>query len=274
LLPIGLKLMSKKNNQSNAVAPKKHLGQHFLIDKGIAQQIAEIVKHDEVEQLIEIGPGMGVLSEYLYSVWKENFLCIEIDKESVAWLKNASWAKGMNILEGDYLRLAEEEIFKSSSVGIIGNYPYNISTQIAFRILESKQPVQFFGGMFQKEVARRFCSVHGNKEYGITSVLLQAWYDCEYLFTVEENAFNPPPKVKSGVIACHRKKGELTCSYKSLSLIVKTGFNQRRKTLSNALKPLTSSKPGFVLPEGWGARRAEQLSVQEFIELATAWQSI
>jgi 16S rRNA (adenine1518-N6/adenine1519-N6)-dimethyltransferase len=158
-------------------------------------------------------------------------------------------------------------------VAVIGNYPYNISTQIAFRVLEARNPVKFFGGMFQREVARRFCADHGNKEYGVTSVLLQAFYDCKYLFTVNEGSFNPPPAVKSGVMACVRKELPPDCTYKSLALVVKTAFNQRRKTLSNALKPLTSSKPSFVLPDELKGKRAEQLPVETFIMLAARWDS-
>ena len=157
-------------------------------------------------------------------------------------------------------------------MAVIGNYPYNISTQIAFRVMEQADKVLFFGGMFQKEVAKRFCAEHGNKEYGITSVMLQALYDCRFEFTVNEGAFSPPPKVKSGVISCTRKAQTLPCSYRNLLVVVKTAFSQRRKTLSNALKPLLSSRPDFKLPAEWQSQRAEQLSVQDFVRLTEIWE--
>jgi 16S rRNA (adenine1518-N6/adenine1519-N6)-dimethyltransferase len=255
------------------VRAKKHLGQHFLNDKSIAQKIAEIIPEMNFDSVIEIGPGMGVLTEFLFPVWKEKFKVIEIDRESVAYLKNRPWAQGMEIIPDDFLRLKSDEIFAGENNAIIGNYPYNISTEIAFKVIDNFQRVLFFGGMFQREVARRFCSVHGNKEYGVTSVLLQSLYDCKYEFSVDENAFSPPPKVKSGIISCIRKAEMEKFDYKSLSLVVKTAFNQRRKTLNNALKPLTSSRTGFTIPEGWSGKRAEQLSVSDFIHLAQAWQA-
>jgi 16S rRNA (adenine1518-N6/adenine1519-N6)-dimethyltransferase len=191
----------------------------------------------------------------------------------VAYLKKAPRAKGLNITEGDFLKTPAAEIFHGEHTAVIGNYPYNISTEIAFKAMDNVQHVSFFGGRFQREVARRFCSIHGNKEYGVTSVLLQALYDCKYEFTVPADAFVPAPKVTSGVIACHRKAEPMACTTRSLKLVVKTAFNQRRKTLNNALKPLTSSRPAFVLPETWGEKRAEQLSVADFISLALNWES-
>ena len=254
------------------VAPKKHLGQHFLIDKEVTERVAQIIAGVEADELIEIGPGMGVLTEKLYPVWQNRLHCIEIDTESVAYLKKAPWAAGLKVTCGDFLKLSDSEIFNTGKTAVIGNYPYNISTQIAFKVMEQAEKVVFFGGMFQKEVAARFCATHGNKEYGITSVLLQALFDCKYLFSVDENAFSPPPKVKSGVMAAHRRKEKLPCSYKNLLMVVKTAFNQRRKVLSNGLKPLTSSRPAFQIPEKWKTLRAEQLSVTDFIDLTVLWE--
>ncbi|MFM7764715.1 MAG: 16S rRNA (adenine(1518)-N(6)/adenine(1519)-N(6))-dimethyltransferase RsmA [Sphingomonadales bacterium] len=256
------------------VAPKKQLGQHFLTDPAIALKIATSIPPGNWERVVEVGPGMGILTKPLLESHQEKLFCVEIDAESVQWLHQQAWAKELNVIHGDFLVISENELFGEGEVAVIGNYPYNISTQIAFRVLEAKNPVQFFGGMFQREVARRFCAEHGNKEYGVTSVLLQAFYDCKYLFTVNEGSFNPPPSVKSGVMACMRKEQPPACTYKSLALLVKTAFNQRRKTLSNALKPLTSSKPGFVLPEELKGKRAEQLSVETFIMLAAQWDSL
>ncbi|NBP06060.1 MAG: ribosomal RNA small subunit methyltransferase A [Bacteroidetes bacterium] len=256
------------------VAPKKQLGQHFLTDPAIALKIASSIPQGSWDRVVEVGPGMGILTKPLLEVHENALHCVEIDTESVQWLEKQNWAKSLNIIRGDFLAIPENDLFGAGNVAVIGNYPYNISTQIAFRVLEAKNPVKFFGGMFQREVARRFCAEHGNKEYGVTSVLLQAFYDCKYLFTVNEGSFNPPPAVKSGVMACVRKEKLPECSYKSLALVVKTAFNQRRKTLSNALKPLTSSKPAFELPEELKGKRAEQLPVETFIMLAAQWDSL
>jgi 16S rRNA (adenine1518-N6/adenine1519-N6)-dimethyltransferase len=255
------------------VRAKKHLGQHFLKDKAAAEKIAALIPLDGIDRVVEIGPGMGVLTEILYPVWQQKLWAVEIDKESVVYLHKVPWAAGLHVVEGDFLRLPESQVLAESNTAVIGNYPYNISTQIAFKVMENASKVSFFGGMFQREVARRFCSIHGNKEYGVTSVLLQSLFDCEYVFTVDENAFSPAPKVKSGVMRCLRKKEDLECNFKSLSLVVKTAFNQRRKTMHNAMKSLTSSRTNFVLPENWAGKRAEQLSVEEFIFLARAWEN-
>lgn len=255
------------------VAPKKQLGQHFLTDPAIALRIATSIPQGQWNRVVEVGPGMGILTRPLLETHGAALHCVEIDKESVEWLRLQVWAKELSILQGDFLAVPEVVLFGDGNVAVIGNYPYNISTQIAFRVLEARNPVKFFGGMFQREVARRFCAEHGNKEYGVTSVLLQAFYDCKYLFTVNEGSFNPPPAVKSGVMACVRRELPPDCTYKSLALVVKTAFNQRRKTLSNALKPLTSSKPSFVLPDELKGKRAEQLPVETFIMLAARWDS-
>lgn len=255
------------------VKAKKHLGQHFLIDLNAAERIANLAKPEMADNLVEVGPGMGVLTKFLLPVWSGKLLCVELDKESVAYIQKQDWNSQVQVMEADFLELDANILFSGSKTGIIGNFPYNISTQIAFRAIENVHRVSFFGGMFQKEVAKRFCSVHGNKEYGITSVLLQAYFHCKYEFTVNEGAFSPPPKVKSGVMSCVRKDVLPDCKYESLHVIVKTAFNQRRKTLSNALRGLLSSKQGFELPESYAGKRAEQLSVEDFIRLAKIWEA-
>lgn len=256
------------------VRPKKELGQHFLTDKGIAQRIAQSADGQQIDRIIEVGPGMGILSKPLLETWTNKLALVEVDGESVSWLKKQDWTAGSEIIHGDFLSLPENVLFCEGNNAVIGNYPYNISTQIAFRVLESPSKIVFFGGMFQKEVARRFCAPHGNKEYGITSVLLQAFYDCKYLFTVNEGSFNPPPNVKSGVIACTLKENKPECRFKSLSLVVKTAFNQRRKTLSNSLKSLTGIKPEFSLDAEISGKRAEQLSVDDFVRMAVSWEKV
>jgi 16S rRNA (adenine1518-N6/adenine1519-N6)-dimethyltransferase len=178
----------------------------------------------------------------------------------------------MQVWHGDFLQAKNEVWVKpGAKMALVGNYPYNISTQIVFQMLECGVMVSQFAGMFQKEVAERLAAGEGNKDYGITSILLQAYYDCEYVFTVHEGSFNPPPKVKSGLIDC-RLKGELpSCDYGALKLVVKTAFSQRRKTLGNAVKSLTTSRPRFVLPDGWAGMRAEQLGVKDYLKLAQMW---
>lgn len=253
------------------VKAKKHLGQHFLKDLEIAEKIANLVPPN-ADAVIEIGPGMGVLSKLLFPVFGKNLTCIEIDKESVAFLETEEWAQGLRVEQSDFLKINLSELLQKQTA-VIGNYPYNISTEIVFKIIEYNEQVSWFGGMFQKEVAERFCAKHGNKTYGVTSVLLQSLYDCYYDFTVAETAFVPAPKVKSGVIHCIRKSEPLPCKYKSLSMVVKTAFSQRRKTLNNTLKPLTSSASAFLIPEEWKGLRAEQLSVADFIHLAQLWEN-
>jgi 16S rRNA (adenine1518-N6/adenine1519-N6)-dimethyltransferase len=255
------------------VRPKKELGQHFLTDNGIASRIAHSADGLQLDRILEIGPGMGILTKPLMELYKDKLALVEIDAESVNWLRNQEWTRQTEIIQGDFLTIAEDKLFGPGNNAVIGNYPYNISTQIAFRVMESASRVVFFGGMFQKEVARRFCASHGNKEYGITSVLLQAYYDCKYLFTVNEGSFNPPPAVKSGVIACILKNEPPACRFKSLSLVVKTAFNQRRKTLSNSLKSLSGIKPRFTVEPELAGKRAEQLSVDDFVRMAVSWEN-
>lgn len=253
------------------VHAKKALGQHFLTDEGIAQRIADLVDNN-MEHVVEIGPGMGMMTKYLYPRFGGRLLCLEIDGESVEYLGKQGWAQGMQVWHGDFLQAPNEVWVKAGvKMALVGNYPYNISTQIVFQLLECGVRVSQFAGMFQKEVAERLAAGEGNKDYGITSILLQAYYDCRYEFTVHEGSFNPPPKVKSGVIDCRLKSVLPTCDYGALKLVVKTAFSQRRKTLGNALKSLTASRPGFVLPDGWAAKRAEQLSVDDYLYLAESW---
>ena len=251
------------------VKPKKHLGQHFLTNPQIAEEIASIIQPNDCDVIIEIGPGTGVLTQFLYENWQDRLLCYEVDGQSVKYLIKQDWAVGLNLREQDFLQANLNTISNGKSIGLIGNYPYNISTEIAFRAIESNGVISHFGGMFQKEVAERFCASHGSRTYGVTSVLLQAYYHSKYLFTVDKEEFNPPPKVQSGVMICTRKKEELGCEYKTLRTLVKAAFSQRRKTLNNALKSLKST--GFELPAEYGSKRAEQVSVEEFISLAHNW---
>jgi 16S rRNA (adenine1518-N6/adenine1519-N6)-dimethyltransferase len=248
------------------VRAKKHLGQHFLKDEGIAKDIADtLIKSSEYSKVLEIGPGMGVLTKYLLEKNFETYV-IEIDTESVEYL-SANYLKLSNrIIEKDFLKYNINEVLNDEPFAIIGNFPYNISTQIVFKTLEMKRQVPEFSGMFQKEVAQRICAKHGSKTYGILSVLTQAFYNAEYLFTVPPNVFNPPPKVDSGVMRLTRKEDySLPCEEKLFYRVVKTSFQQRRKTLRNSLKSLNLSDETRRL-EVFNMR-PEQLSVKEFINL-------
>lgn len=262
---------SKGKGKPEDVRAKKGLGQHFLNDLSIAERIANLVD-EGMEHVLEIGPGMGVMTKFLFERLGGKLMCAEIDTESVEYLANQAWASGLKVWKGDFLQApAEDWVAIGKRMAIVGNYPYNISTQIVFKMLECGVRVEQFSGMFQKEVAERLCAGEGGKDYGITSVLLQAYYICNYCFTVHEGSFNPPPRVKSGVIDCRLKTELPDCDYNALKLVVKTAFSQRRKTLSNALKPLTSAREKFVLPENWGAMRAEQIPVADYLFLAKSW---
>jgi 16S rRNA (adenine1518-N6/adenine1519-N6)-dimethyltransferase len=248
------------------VRAKKHLGQHFLRDENIARKIAESLKHtDRYNKVLEVGPGMGVLTKYLLA--NENYepWVVEIDRESVAYLEENYPQLKERIISKDFLKYDLSLTF-NEPFAIIGNFPYNISTQILFKGLEHRNLVPEMVGMFQKEVAQRLASKPGSKTYGIISVLLQAWYKIEYLFSVSEHVFSPPPKVKSGVIRLTRNDvNELACDEKLFVEVVKAAFNQRRKTVRNALH-------AFEIIPGNEAHifftmRAEQLSVEEFIQL-------
>ena len=247
------------------VKAKKHLGQHFLKDESIAKAIADTINLEGYDDVLEIGPGMGVLTKYLLDKPITTYV-IEIDIESVDYL-DANYPKLKDkIISKDFLRYDINEVFQGKQFAIIGNFPYNISTQIVFKTLELKHQIPEFAGMFQKEVAERICEKKGSKAYGILSVLAQAFYDVEYLFTVDENVFIPPPKVKSGVMRMRRKADySLPCSEKLFYTVVKTAFQQRRKTLRNSLKTLNLSdslREDLVFN-----LRPEQLDVAEFIAL-------
>lgn len=248
------------------VKPKKHLGQHFLTDDGIAKKIVDALSLNTFNNVLEIGAGTGMLTKYLME--KDCKLkVIELDTESVIYLKKNYLSLHDKIIEGDFLEMDLKEIFNDEFC-IIGNFPYNISTEILFKVLENKDNVAEVIGMFQKEVAERVASAPGNKNYGIPSVLLQASYDVEYLFTVDENVFNPPPKVKSGVIRLERNmKKTLESNEAKFKQVVKTGFNQRRKTLRNSLKSLLANgNEGIPYLD----KRPEQLSWKQFDELTVA----
>jgi 16S rRNA (adenine1518-N6/adenine1519-N6)-dimethyltransferase len=248
-----------------AVKAKKHLGQHFLKDESIAKAIADTVNLEGYNDILEIGPGMGVLTKYLLEKPITTFV-IEIDTESVVYLDENFPKLKDKIISKDFLKYNINEIFEGKQFGIIGNFPYNISTQIVFRTLEYRSQIPEFSGMFQKEVAERICSKKGSKVYGILSVLAQAFYDVEYLFTVDETVFIPPPKVKSGVMRMRRKVDySLPCGEKLFFTVVKTAFQQRRKTLRNSLKTLNLSDN--LREDEVFNLRPEQLSVEQFIQL-------
>lgn len=247
------------------VKPKKALGQHFLTDLNIARRIAETINIPPYSSLpvLEIGPGMGVLTQYLMSQNRE-LKVVEIDTESVEYLHRVY--PDLQVIEGDFLQMQADD-FYPGQFALIGNYPYNISSQIFFRVLDMKDRIPVVSGMLQREVAQRICAPEGNKVRGILSVLLQVWYDCEYLFTVDENVFNPPPKVKSGVIRLTRNGvTNPGCDPALLKTVVKTSFGQRRKTLRNSLSSLVP-KDSPVLKESIMSERPERLSVANFIAL-------
>jgi len=242
------------------VRAKKQLGQHFLTDETIAERIAHSLT-GRVSNLLEIGPGMGVLTKYLVGDSRYNFCAVELDKESVDYLHRHF--PDLKVIDGDFLRMDLTRLFQAP-FAVIGNFPYNISSQILFRVFEHRNIVPEVVGMFQKEVAERVAEKPGSKTYGILSVLLSAFYDIEYLFTVSEHVFNPPPKVKSAVIRLTRNNvQQLDCDEKLFVRVVKTGFNQRRKTLRNALKPLDCSLDN--IPSEMLQKRAEQLTVDDFV---------
>lgn len=247
------------------VRAKKHLGQHFLTDESIAKNIADTLNFEGYDSTLEIGPGMGVLTKYLLEKPTTTYV-IEIDRDSVEYLNTHFPMLEGKIISKDVLKYNLNEVFEGKPFAIIGNFPYNISSQIVFKCLELRHQVPEFSGMFQKEVAERICEKKGTKAYGILSVLVQAFYDAEYLFTVSPDVFNPPPKVNSGVLRLRRKENfALPCSEKLFFSVVKTGFQQRRKTLRNSLKSFQLSdnlKEDTIFD-----LRPEQLTVDQFIEL-------
>lgn len=248
------------------VKAKKNLGQHFLTDLSVAQRIADTLLDYRETPVLEIGPGMGVLTQYLIADGHD-LKVVELDTESVEYLNEHYPELDGRIISADFLKLNLTEIFGDREFCVIGNYPYNISSQILFKILDYKDQVPCCSGMFQREVAQRVAAPPGAKTYGILSVLLQAWYDIEYLFTVPEHVFNPPPKVKSGVIKLTRNSvTDLGCDEKLFKTVVKTSFGQRRKTLRNSLRSMVQND-AEVLQNPIFAMRPEQLSVAQFIEL-------
>ena len=253
------------------VKAKKHLGQHFLKDEEVAEKIANTLIGTSYNDVLEIGPGMGVLTKYLLQKNK-NVNVIEIDTESVEYLETNYPQLKDKIITGDFLKYNVNLLFEGRQFAIIGNFPYNISSQIVFRAIEFRHLIPEFSGMFQKEVAQRICEKKGSKAYGILSVLVQAFFDAQYLFTVDEHVFIPPPKVKSGVLRLTRKADyTLPCPERLFFTVVKTAFQQRRKTMRNSLKTLNLSDslredPIFAL-------RPEQLSVEEFITLTQKIQA-
>lgn len=249
-----------------SVKPKKNLGQHFLKDAGIASRIADTLDAFPSLPLLEVGPGTGMLTRFLLAK-KRPLTVVEVDRESIAFLnENFPELRG-NILQQNFLTMDLSEGY-DSPLCVIGNYPYNISSQIFFKILDNKERIPCCSGMIQKEVAERLIASPGSKAYGILSVLLQAWYDIEYLFTVSEQAFVPPPKVKSAVVRLTRnKRKQLNCNEKLFKWVVKAGFNQRRKMLRNSLKSLLPEET--PLPDDpMLAKRPEQLSIEQFEQLA------
>lgn len=268
-----------------SVRPKKQLGQHFLTDQDVAHRIADTVDACPALPILEVGPGMGVLTQYLLPKGRP-VKVVEIDTESVAYLKENMPQLGENILGDDFLRMPLDQVFGGQPFVLTGNYPYNISSQIFFRMLEYRDLIPCCTGMIQREVAQRMAAGPGSRTYGILSVLLQAWYSVEYLFTVDEHLFCPPPKVKSAVIRLTRNEvSSLPCNELLFRRVVKTTFNQRRKTLRNNIRPLLAQidieqREKGLQPKDhteWLAqelfqKRPEQLSVQDFIALTLSLQ--
>lgn len=268
-----------------SVRPKKQLGQHFLTDQDVARRIADTVDACPALPILEVGPGMGVLTQYLLPKGRP-VKVVEIDTESVAYLKENMPQLGENILGDDFLRMPLDQVFGGQPFVLTGNYPYNISSQIFFRMLEYRDLIPCCTGMIQREVAQRMAAGPGSRTYGILSVLLQAWYSVEYLFTVDEHVFCPPPKVKSAVIRLTRNEvSSLPCNEVLFRRVVKTTFNQRRKTLRNNIRPLLAQIDNEQREKGlqpkdhteWLAqelfqKRPEQLGVQDFISLTLSLQ--
>jgi len=264
---------SSENHKESEVSAKKHLGQHFLNDEQIAQRIADTLTLKGYKNVIEIGPGMGVLTKYL--IQKDiDLIAMDIDKESIAYLNSSFLSqhseqlkdKNFQVVEADFLKIDLSHYYRDVPFAIIGNFPYNISTQIVFKMLEWRHQIPEFTGMFQKEVAQRICEKEGSKTYGILSVLVQAFYTAEYLFTVPPSVFNPPPKVDSGVLRLIRKDDfSLPCNEKLFFTIVKTAFGQRRKTLRNSLKSFALSEN--LKEDTIFDKRPEQLGFDAFIVL-------
>ena len=251
-----------------SVKPKKNLGQHFLTDLNVAKRIADTVDTCPNIPILEIGPGMGVLTQYLVEKHRD-VKAVEIDKESVAYLNEAFPILHDNIVGADFLQMNLEDIFSGKQFVLTGNYPYDISSQIFFKMIDNRKLIPCCTGMIQREVALRIAAQPGNKTYGILSVLIQAWYDVEYLFTVDEDVFNPPPKVKSAVIRMTRNNvSKLNCDEILFKRLVKTVFNQRRKMLRVSLRQMIPNKAHKNFYEqDVMTKRPEQLTIAQFVEL-------
>lgn len=273
-LAYGKSSKSKNGQKDGDVRAKKYLGQHFLKDEGIAQKIANTLSLKGYTNVLEIGPGMGVLTKYLL-LRDLDLVAMDLDSESIIYLNHSFPLEHpevlknngrLNVVEADFLKFDLKQLYGNEQFAITGNFPYNISSQIIFKMLEMRKQIPEFSGMFQKEVAQRICEQPGSKTYGILSVLVQAFYDAEYLFTVHPQVFDPPPKVQSGVLRLVRKKDiKLPCDEHLFFKIVKLAFNQRRKTIRNSLKTFNLShnlKEDTIFD-----RRPEQLSVSDFIAL-------
>ena len=265
--------MSNKENKGpkrfrpsdRGVRAKKHLGQHFLKDEVVAKKIADTLNLNGYNKVLEIGPGTGVLTKYLLEKDIE-LVAMDVDRDSISFLEANYLNKNLQLLEADFLKYDLSDVFGDNEFAVTGNFPYNISTQIVFKTLENKEKIPEFTGMFQKEVALRICAKEGSKTYGILSVLAQAFYEAEYLFTVPPTVFNPPPKVESGVLRLVRKADfSLACDEKMLYKVVKTAFQQRRKTLRNSLKSFNLSDK--IKEDTIFGQRPEQLSVAQFVAL-------
>ena len=262
------------------VRPKKNLGQHFLTDLSIAKRIADTVDQPYAElPVLEVGPGMGVMTQYLVEKPRP-FKVVEIDRESVAYLKQNPQFSILNsqvsIIEGDFLRMDLQQVFDGQQFVLTGNYPYDISSQIFFKMLDNRELIPCCTGMIQHEVAVRMAAKPGNKQYGILSVLIQAWYDVEYLFTVEPSVFNPPPKVQSAVIRMTRNQVEhLGCDEQLFKRVVKTVFNQRRKMLRVSLKQMLPENALSVIAQSpFATLRPEQLTIAQFVELTNLVEKV
>ena len=269
------KFEARRSKSDSPVAAKKYLGQHFLKDEDVAKRIAETLTLQGYQHVLEIGPGTGVLTKYLL-LNEIRLTVMDLDTESITYLKTnfllqhpkITSSERFTVLEADFLKFDLDQLYPGSPLMITGNFPYNISSQIVFKMLEHRDRIPEFSGMFQKEVAKRICETEGSKVYGILSVLVQAFYEAEYLFTVHPQVFDPPPKVQSGVLRLIRKEEwHLDCDEMLFFKVVKTAFGQRRKTLRNSLKSLQLTAESKLLPIL--DKRPEQLSVEEFITLTT-----
>lgn len=265
---------TNKRHDESPVKAKKHLGQHFLKDEKVAQDIADTLSLNGYSNVIEIGPGTGVLTKYLL-MRDLDLVAMDLDEESIVYLNHSfplehpkilEKNNKFKVLEADFLKYDLQQLYGNEQFAITGNFPYNISSQIVFKMLELKEQVPEFSGMFQKEVAQRICEKEGSKAYGILSVLVQAFYNAEYLFTVHPQVFDPPPKVQSGVLRLTRKKDfKIDCDEKLFARVVKTAFNQRRKTLRNSLKSFNLSDN--IKEDSIFDRRPEQMAVNDFIAI-------